>query len=110
MNFINRPMTRITLKWKPVKPPPEDGLVMGYGGAVYDAVSQSAVYCNAAPGLCDKQWGDLIATSHPETRFCEHCHHEVHLVKTYKQLVALRHSGLCVAYAGKRPLAGKVVP
>lgn len=112
-------MTRITLRWKDQPPqsatpgytPGEGGgMLVGHVDAVVAALSASPVYCNSAAGLCSRQWGDLIATSHPKTRYCEHCSNEVHRVNTYKQLTALRHSGLCVAYTGQRPLAGKVVP
>ena len=104
-------MARIRIGKKVVKSELEDdGMLMGEINDVYHAVTESPVYCNAASGLCSKQWGDLIATNDPAVRFCISCANSVQLVKTYKQLTALRHSGLCVAYAGKRPLGEKPVP
>ncbi|MBP8029717.1 MAG: hypothetical protein KAY78_00975 [Pseudomonadales bacterium] len=62
-----------------------------------------SVLCNTHQGLCDKQWPDLIATSDPQQRYCLSCANNVQLVKTYKQLTALRNAGLCVAYDGVLP-------
>ncbi|MDH5424133.1 MAG: hypothetical protein OEY29_03945 [Gammaproteobacteria bacterium] len=53
---------------------------------------------------CPKKWDELESTNSASIKFCQHCHHPVHLAKSREEFAAFSAEGKCVAIESEERL------